>query len=102
MSDFGIAAVLVTLAALFSYINHRFLKLPATIGLMAMSLVLSLTLILVGEVDHSFADFARQMVGSIDFEDAFVNGMLSFLLFAGALQLSLPDLSREKKTIGLL
>lgn len=33
--------ILICLAALFSYINHRVLKLPITIGLMAIPLVLA-------------------------------------------------------------
>ena len=45
MDFFNIIAILVTLAGLLSYFNHRFLKIPTTIGLMLVAMLLSLTLI---------------------------------------------------------
>jgi len=41
MSIFDIIAVLMTLAALFGYINHRYLKLEPTVGLLMISLASS-------------------------------------------------------------
>ena len=44
MELFDILALLLTLAALFSFVNHRYLKLPTTIGLMVLSLLGSMAL----------------------------------------------------------
>ena len=86
MSVFTTAAILVTLAALFSYINYRFLKIPTTIGIMLISLVMSLGLIGLHMLGwSSLEEQAEQMVRGIDFHEALMEGMLSFLLFAGAL-----------------
>jgi CPA1 family monovalent cation:H+ antiporter len=81
-SDF--VAILLVLAAAFSYLNRRFLRLPTTVGLPALTLLASLAAVGVGllfpAVEHRVAGFARQ----IDFHQAVLHGMLGFLLFAGA------------------
>ena len=100
MSVFTTAAVLVTLAALFSYINYRFLKIPTTIGIMLISLVMSLGLIGLHMLGwSSLEEQAEQMVRGIDFHEALMEGMLSFLLFAGALHINLNDLKEQKWVI---
>ena len=48
MTVFQIISILITLTAVFSYVNHRFIKLPATIGVMLISLLVSLALIGIG------------------------------------------------------
>lgn len=98
---FEIVAVLITLAAVFSYVNHRFIKLPTTIGLMAMALVLSLVLIAVGSVWPSMHEQVVGLVERIDFNEALMHGMLGFLLFAGALHVNLNDLAKQKFVITL-
>ena len=50
MDSFQIAAALLTLAAIFSYLNHRWLKLPTTIGLMLIAMASSLALVALGEI----------------------------------------------------
>ncbi len=100
MSVFTTAAVLVTLAALFSYINYRFLKIPTTIGIMLISLVMSLGLIVLHMLGwSSLEEQAERMVRGIDFHEALMEGMLSFLLFAGALHINLNDLKEQKWVI---
>ncbi|MGD8483865.1 MAG: cation:proton antiporter, partial [Thioalkalispiraceae bacterium] len=97
------AAVLITLAAVFGFINARFFKLPTTIGIMLISLVCSLALIItekLGLADVSSP--ARQLLQSIDFHETLMQGMLSFLLFAGALHVNLEDLARQKWVIVIL
>jgi CPA1 family monovalent cation:H+ antiporter len=102
MSIFEIIALLLTLSALFSYVNDRFIRLPTTIGLMLISLVLSLGLIIADALGFGLAERADRLLTQIDFTKTLMQGMLSFLLFAGALHINLDDLLEEKWTIGTL
>jgi monovalent cation:H+ antiporter, CPA1 family len=102
MHLFNIIAILITLAALLSYVNHRYLRLPTTIGLMLISLLLSLGMILTGLWIPAFADNARLFLEGIDFNKTLLEGMLSFLLFAGALHINLNDLKKQKWIITIL
>mgnify|MGYP001081730067 CR=1 FL=1 len=99
MEILDITATLVTLAALFGYINHRFLGLPSTIGLMAISLVLSLGVMATELMGLAWFHEARAWVNEIDFHAMLMQGMLSFLLFAGALHVQLSDLAKQKWAI---
>ncbi len=94
--------VLICLAALFSYINHRLLKLPITIGLMAVALVFSLVLLVLGKLGFGVEAEAQRFIGAVDFNEALMHGMLGFLLFAGALHVKLDDLLDLKWVIGTL
>jgi len=102
MSIFEIIALLVSLAAIFGYLNYRLLKLPTTIGLMLSSLILSLFLIGASLIGWDLEDRANQIIKQIDFNQTLMQGMLSFLLFAGALHVNLENLMRNKWTIGTL
>jgi CPA1 family monovalent cation:H+ antiporter len=102
MKLFDILAVLVTLSAAFSYLNYRYVRLPTTIGLMLIALVMSLGLIALGYLGLGIKQGAEELLGSIDFDETLLHGMLSFLLFAGALHVNLEDLSRQKWIIGIL
>jgi len=94
--------ILICLAALFSYVNHRLLKLPMTIGLMAVSLVFSLILLVLGKLGFGVEAEAQRFIGAIDFNEALMHGMLGFLLFAGALHVKLDELLDLKWVIGTL
>jgi|GEM_PF-5747170 len=85
--------ILIRLAALFSYVNHRLLKLPMTIGLMAVALGFSLTLLALGKLSFGVEAEAQRFIGAIDFNEALMHGMLGFLLFAGALHVKLDELA---------
>jgi CPA1 family monovalent cation:H+ antiporter len=102
MTIFQITAVLITLAALFSYLNHRYVKLPTTIGVMLIALVMSLVLIGVGRLEPSVAETVKGLLRQIHFDEALMQGMLSFLLFAGALHINLNELSQQRAPISLL
>jgi len=102
MSLFEISATLLTLAALFSYLNHRLIRLPTTMGLMLISLVISLGFIFAGHFGLEIEGAAENLVAQIDFNKTLLQGMLSFLLFAGALHVNLENLNRHKWTIGAL
>jgi CPA1 family monovalent cation:H+ antiporter len=99
MNGFQIIAVLITLTALFSYLNHRFTRLPTTIGVMLMALTVSLGLIALRHLGLDFEHTAARLLRGIEFDDTLMQGMLSFLLFAGALHINLNDLAEEKTAI---
>lgn len=102
MDFFQIIALLITLSALFSYINHRWFRLPTTIGLMVIALLFSLGLILLGLWFPEVERKAEAIVAGIDFNKTLMHGLLGFLLFAGALHINLNDLARQKWLIALL
>jgi len=102
MSLFEIAAILITLAALFSYFNERYVGMPSTIGLMFISLVISLALIALANVGLDVESRAESVLAQIDFSELLLHGMLGFLLFAGALHVNLGDLLQQKWVISSL
>lgn len=104
MNAFDIAAVLLTVAAVSGYLNHRFLRLPATSGTLAVALVSSLLVVATEAFLPSWTlqDRVRAFLADIDFNETLMRGFLSFLLFAGALHVSLDGLWRNKGTIAIL
>ncbi len=103
MEPLDLAAILITLSALFSYINHRFIGLPTTIGVMLIALLMSLLLILIGELGVAqFDEVAERLLLGVDFDKTLMHGMLSFLLFAGALHVDLGGLRQQKWVITIL
>jgi len=103
MSLLSISSILITVAALFSYLNYRTLKLPTTIGIMVISLVFSLVLVLLGSQGYEAGiTTATNIISQIEFDETLLNGMLGFLLFAGAMHINLHELMKRAWTIGLL
>ncbi|MCB1598911.1 MAG: sodium:proton antiporter, partial [Xanthomonadales bacterium] len=102
MHLFDLAAVLITAAALFSWANHRWLGMPTTLGVMLISLVLSLGLAGLRWFGIDWADGVEQVIAAIDFDEALLHGMLSFLLFAGALHVDLARLREHQWVVGAL
>jgi hypothetical protein len=84
MSVFQVFALLLTPTALFSYLNYRFIKLPTTIGVMLIALIASLGLIALQHFGFNIAPMAARVLQSVDFSQTLLQGMLSFLLSAGA------------------
>jgi CPA1 family monovalent cation:H+ antiporter len=99
-----IAASLLVLTALLSYANQRWLRLPTTIGVMAISLALSLALVALDAVGLSGGLHAREqgLIRSIDFSELLMQGMLSLLLFAGALHVDVRSLRDYRWQVGVL
>ncbi len=102
MSIIDTIAILISLAAIFSYINYRFLKIPSTIGLLAIALLMSLGIVLLGKMGLPIEDQARELLKGIDFNEALMQGMLSALLFAGALHVHLEELVKQKWVVAIL
>ncbi|WP_291985994.1 sodium:proton antiporter [Candidatus Accumulibacter sp. ACC007] len=95
-------STLIALAAVSSYINYRYIRLPTTIGVMLVALVASLALILAGPYASGLREQAATQVAHIDFDQVVLHGMLAFLLFAGSIHVKLDELSREWPAISLL
>ena len=90
-------SVLIVLASLFAYLNLRFLKLPGTIGIMIIAMLVSLAIRLVGV--EFFPETTRDLYNLIkdfDFYEILMGAMLNFLLFAGALHVNFSDLKDHK------
>ena len=102
MSLLDVIAVVISLTAIFSFVNHHTLRLPTTIGVMLIALAMSVLLLLAGLVFESLNAHALTLLNSIDFNRTLMDGMLSFLLFAGALHVNLDDLSKQKGVIAIL
>ena len=102
MDLFNILAILITLTALFSYINHRYIGLPITIGVMFIALLMSLLLNLLDALGFGLKHYAQMVLGNIQFDKTLLHGMLSFLLFVGALHINLGDLMERRWSIGIL
>ncbi len=104
LSVFDLIAILLVLTAGFSWLNHVLIRLPHTIGLLLMGLVSSLVLIGIElalpqmTLHESLAELLRR----IDFQSTVLEGMLAFLLFAGALRVDLPLLRRRAWAVGLM
>jgi CPA1 family monovalent cation:H+ antiporter len=100
-SLFQIAALVLTLAAVFGYLNHRFLRLPPAIGVVVIALTVSICVILLDIASDrlAFGPAVRAILERIDFDDTLMKGMLSFLLFAGALHVDLNELLNRKWAI---
>jgi CPA1 family monovalent cation:H+ antiporter len=99
MHLFHLFSILIVLAAGFAYINLRILKLPTSIGLMLVSLVFSLAILVSGHFFPSLKAMIANMMVNINFSELLLEGMLSFMLFAGAIHLKYEDLRHEKLTI---
>jgi CPA1 family monovalent cation:H+ antiporter len=102
MSVFELIATLVSLAALFTFINVHYLRLPSTIGLMALALCLSGAVMGLSIGVPSLLETARSILRNYDFSRVLLDVMLSFLLFAGALEVNLRKLREEKWLILIL
>ena len=92
LAFFNTFAAVISFAAAASYVNHRFLRLPNTVALMAIALLGSLALVAAGAFGIFDTEQAESLVESIAFDDVVLHGMLGYLLFAGALHINLAQL----------
>ena len=91
---------IIVLAALFSYVNVRYVKLPMTIGIMVIAMLVSVGVHLFGEVIFpGLSHKLESLIGSIDFTEILMGAMLNFLLFAGALHINFSDLKQHRRAI---
>ena len=102
MNHFHIAAALLILAAMASYLNHRFIHLPATIGMMVVSLIGSMIIVSLSHIGLLDPTSVKTFIRSLDFGDLLLHGMLGFMLFAGALHINLDDLRQVRTPVIIL
>jgi CPA1 family monovalent cation:H+ antiporter len=102
MSLYTLISIVIACAAVFSYINHRFIGLPTTIGVTLIALVLSLALLGADGLGLPVHTAARSLIARLDFSSLVLEGMVALLLFAGALSVDLEALKGQKVGIMLL
>jgi CPA1 family monovalent cation:H+ antiporter len=92
-------SILILISAISSYINYRWIKLPNTIGLMLLGVLFAILIILSKGVLPDFYNFFCGLVIDADFKSLLMDGMLSFLLFAGAIHVDINALAKEKMSV---
>jgi CPA1 family monovalent cation:H+ antiporter len=92
-------SIIFTISALFNFINYKWLKLPSTIGLLILSLILIIPITLSEAVFPVFYTFFCDIIVNADFKTLLLDGILSFMLFAGALHVNIGALAKEKTSI---
>jgi CPA1 family monovalent cation:H+ antiporter len=102
MDIFTAASALVGISALLSYVNARFVRLPGTIGVVVLTLVLIVLVLIVGNVSSGFARMLIGITEQIDFSKTLLDVMLGFLLFAAALHFDLDDLKQQFRPVLIL
>ncbi len=102
MSILDLITLLIFLAAVFTLINITILRLPSTIGLMAIALMMSVFILLMGVIFPSITGGAEHIIEEFDFQEVLLNVMLNFLLFAGALSMDLRKMMEERVPILIL
>jgi CPA1 family monovalent cation:H+ antiporter len=102
MSILDLITLLIFLAAVFTLINITVLKLPSTIGLMAIALLMSVFILLLGLIFPGVTGGAEHIIEEFDFQEVLLNVMLNFLLFAGALSIDLRKLLEERVPVLVL
>jgi CPA1 family monovalent cation:H+ antiporter len=102
MDIFTTITILFTVSAVISYLNHRFIKLPGTIGIMVIALVLSIVILLAGKSFPEVEAFIKELISGIDFTRTLLDVMLAFLLFASALHFDFEKLKAQKLPVLIL
>ncbi|WP_379966729.1 cation:proton antiporter [Epilithonimonas sp. UC225_85] len=89
-------SVLIVLASVFAYINHRVLKLPSAIGIMVIAIIVSVTLVASGDnFLPKTTTHLTELINSFDFTEVLMGAMLNFLLFAGGIHINIKDLREQ-------
>ncbi|MCB1827343.1 MAG: sodium:proton antiporter [Coxiellaceae bacterium] len=103
MSPYTLASIILTLAVAIGYINYRYIKMQSTIAIMVGSLLISLIFIFLQHTGiANVADQIKHLLIQTDFHSLLINGMLSFLLFAGSLTIDFSTLKTRQWEIGIL
>ncbi len=92
-------AIIISISALFGYINHRWLKLPTTIGVMLISVVIGIALKVTENINPTYISPLRNFLTGFDFSSFVLDFILCFLLFAGSLHVNLSHLKGARATV---
>ncbi len=100
---YSVISIITTAAILLAYVNYRFIQMQATIAMLVASLCISFGILFLGNLGfmdstHHFANFMQHF----DFYNLLINGLLSFLLFAGALNIDIRYLQQHKWEVATL
>lgn len=101
MNLFDVSAILLTTCTIFSFMNAKWIKLPSSIFLLLLAMVIGLFDILSNTMGLKNSYRIEDFLSNIDFREMIFHGMLSFLLFAGALQMNIEDLKLTKIPIAI-
>jgi CPA1 family monovalent cation:H+ antiporter len=96
MSFFSVSAIVLSATALGGYINSRWVKLPSSISLLLFSMGISLIGLFLKQIYPYNIEFLHKLLSSINFKEVIFHGVLSFILFAGAMQINIEDLKKTK------
>lgn len=102
MNLYTLGIALLSVAVFLAYINHRFIRMQTTIAIMTASLSISLILIVLQRLHITNINVANALIQRADFQHLLLDGMLGFLLFAGALTIDYESLKTQKWEIGTL
>ena len=94
-------AVLLAFTAFLAYLNERFLRLPTTVGVTLAGALASMIMILLDTLGivPGLRGWAAHLLQTLNFTDFVLNGILSVLLFAGALSLDASQMLRQRLSI---
>jgi len=102
MDLFQLIALLVIVSSICAYINARFLKLPGTIGIMTIAIMLSIIIIVIDSLNPGVARYLTALAKNINFTSTLLNIMLGFLLFSSSFNLNTKRLKREMRPVFIL
>ncbi|MBD3729113.1 MAG: cation:proton antiporter, partial [Sphingomonadales bacterium] len=104
LSDFDLAAMLVVAAALLGWANYHFIRLPHVIGLTVMGALAAGGLMVANAIFPGLLldDHVKNFLTRLNFTQTLLEGMLCFLLFAGALHVDLDRLKASWLPVALL
>jgi len=102
MSLFNVLSTVITIVALCGYVNYRFVRLPDTVGIAAIALLISLAMVALGAAVPGVSSWGQHELRGLNFPELIFHGLLGPLLFAGSLHVDLTALARAKWTILLL
>ncbi|MEO8772272.1 MAG: sodium:proton antiporter [Ferruginibacter sp.] len=97
-----IITILIIISAVFSYLNERIIKLPGAIGLVTISIVVSIIILVIGKTNNGLKNSVETFAQSIDFSKVLLNIMLGFLMFAGAFHFDYQKLKEQRSPVFLL
>jgi monovalent cation:H+ antiporter, CPA1 family len=92
-------SILVVLTALFAFLNLKLLKLPSTIGIMLLAIITSIGIVAAGKSHPALHTYFSEFIASVNFTEVLMGAMLNFLLFAGAIHISMHDLRQQRLSI---
>jgi len=102
MPVFTIVSAVITVVALSGYANYKLVRLPDTIGITAVALLISIVVVAVGQVVPQVTTWGQRAVGGLDFPDLVFHGLLGLLLFAGSLHVDVAGLARARWLVVVL